>query len=478
MDGVGERAHRSIFLLLVLIGTLLLAYAFARAYTLSFTHDESISYAIVAEHSTAKSTANHHPLNTRLMTWSYRSFGSREWALRLPNIVAFFLYLGFGLWLLRELAWPWMVFGFVLLFLNPFLLEFFSLARGYGLALSLSLGAVVFLRAAWRCSGVLRVMTLLLLSSLCASLADLGNYVWLNVHLPLLAVSLVVLTLRTARFRIPAALFLLGANGWFIHNLVRRIWSLKDAGELYFGGHDGFVKDTVGSLIESSLYGYAYGFDLPPIILDAIVAGLIVAVLSLAYVAWRERRLSFSLLLLLVLAQAVAISVLERQILGVLYPIHRTALYYVPLLALFLAYAFNESAPYLARTERMAGQGIVCLMVLAIGVHFVRTANLRYTFSWRYDAETRQVKSEIEKRFTDTRAGGQINLGTNWQLWDAMNYYRTTLHYDWLNIPDRDGLNAAINNVIYCFPSDLKDDLTAYTVLHAYPESGTLLLLH
>ena len=86
MDGVGERAHRSIFLLLVLIGTLLLAYAFARAYTLSFTHDESISYAIVAEHSTAKSTANHHPLNTRLMTWSYRSFGSREWALRLPNM--------------------------------------------------------------------------------------------------------------------------------------------------------------------------------------------------------------------------------------------------------------------------------------------------------------------------------------------------------------------------------------------------------
>src|SRR5438034_11336740 len=78
-----------------------------------------------------------------------------------------------------------------------------------------------------------------------------------------------------------------------------------------------------------------------------------------------------------VLAQAVAISVLERQILGVLYPIHRTALYYVPLLALFLAYAFNESAPYLARTERMAGQGIVCLLVLAIGGHIVRTANLR-----------------------------------------------------------------------------------------------------
>src|SRR5437667_10805325 len=145
MDGVGERAHRSILFLLGVIAALLLAYACARAYTVSFKHDESISYAIVAEHSTAKSTANHHSLNTRLMTWSYRSFGSREWALRLPNIVAFFLYLGFGLWLLRELAWPWMVFGFVLLFLNPFLLEFFSLARGYGLALSLSVVAVSIL---------------------------------------------------------------------------------------------------------------------------------------------------------------------------------------------------------------------------------------------------------------------------------------------------------------------------------------------
>ena len=90
--------------LLVLCSCALLAYSSLRAYRLSFTHDESLSYRIVLGELFWKDTANHHPLNTKLMGWTSRWLGSREWQLRLPNVIAHILYLVFGLLLLRQLT--------------------------------------------------------------------------------------------------------------------------------------------------------------------------------------------------------------------------------------------------------------------------------------------------------------------------------------------------------------------------------------
>lgn len=103
------RADRFIFPLLILCSAGLFAYSSFRAYRVAFTHDESITHSIVAENSGWRFTSNNHPLNTELVTWMYRLLGDREWQLRIPNVVAHILYLGFGLLLLRRLKDPWLM---------------------------------------------------------------------------------------------------------------------------------------------------------------------------------------------------------------------------------------------------------------------------------------------------------------------------------------------------------------------------------
>ncbi len=77
-------------LLLIILFTSLFVYVILRAYLLSFTHDESLSYTIVEGKITWGKTANNHLLNTLLMSLSSSLFGMSELGLRLPNVLSFF----------------------------------------------------------------------------------------------------------------------------------------------------------------------------------------------------------------------------------------------------------------------------------------------------------------------------------------------------------------------------------------------------
>ena len=101
--------RRAFWAILLLCSTGLFAYVLYRAIHLSFVHDESLSYTIVIGMPNWKASANHHPLNTRLMRWSAGKFGYDEWSLRLPNVASFILYLSAGLLLLRRLKSVWTI---------------------------------------------------------------------------------------------------------------------------------------------------------------------------------------------------------------------------------------------------------------------------------------------------------------------------------------------------------------------------------
>src|SRR5882672_8620191 len=80
----------------------LFAYVALRAYHLSFTHDESLSYTILKGNESLKNTANHHVLNTYLMECCSWAFGGSELSLRLPNVLSFFVYLFCSYKLLKD----------------------------------------------------------------------------------------------------------------------------------------------------------------------------------------------------------------------------------------------------------------------------------------------------------------------------------------------------------------------------------------
>lgn len=476
------RGRRRLFQLLGVCSLFLLIYSGVRAYVLSFVFDEATSFSMISgEHPEWKQSASNHPLNTRLMSWMYRMEGPAEWALRFPNVVAHALYLGFGLLLLRRLTNSWMVvLGFVVLNLNPFMLDFFSLARGYGLALGWSMAALYFLQNALWPAPSPRAEIFLTLSLVCASLADLSNFSWLNFHLAMLAAAALALYDRfrrsepsSKRITLTAAIVLPLGTAWFLRNLIPRVLKLSAVGEFYFGGKDGFLTDTIGSLV----YTYFYRNAGPPAHQYGIAivgaAAVTAVAATLAVTVWKRREFSFAVLLLTIFALSVAAPVTEHALLGTLYPLERVALGYLPLTGLLVVFSVDQILSKGWRERRIASIAVgtvSAMLILVMVAHFATTANLSHTFTWQYDSETKMAVMEIPNYF-DVSNGHVVRIDSHWALQPSINYYRTRLTFKWLQ-PVTEG-----SDVFYGpLQSITERGIAHYTILHRYTATGNLLV--
>src|SRR5882672_9522343 len=119
-----------------------------RAATQSVTIDEAFTYnAFLAgpvDDLFTKYDANHHILNSLLAKLSISVLGLSELSLRLPSLLGGLLYLITSFWLCRRLfGQSWLLpFSFALLTMSPGMLDYFSAARGYGMALAFLLLAI------------------------------------------------------------------------------------------------------------------------------------------------------------------------------------------------------------------------------------------------------------------------------------------------------------------------------------------------
>jgi len=458
---------------------LLFGYSAYRACHLSFTHDESLSYMIVAFNADWYFTANNHPLNTRLMRWCLHWLSDREWALRLPNVASHVLYLSFGFLLLMELKdTSLMLVGFALLNLNTFLLDFFSLARGYGLALGLSLGAFYCFKRAWDRHFSGQIFFWVTAGLTFAAYATLANFAWINCYLALLVCTFVLLFIERKTFAVRRHLFLpvllAGGNAWFIFNLVKRLAVLAKNGQFYAGGEKGFFRDTIYSLVDFELYqkSPATQWIWPLIVL---ICGLLLGLGATAlWQSAQRRQLGFSALLLLVLMLITAALIAEHVLLNSRYPTDRGALYYVPITALLIVFACDE---ILGKSELLCifirvMTGVLCAAVV---FHFTETANLAHTYVWWYDADTKKAVAEMDGLFNH---GNNVKVGSYWALEPSMNYYRLSRHYEWLLPITRYHLSSSDNDAIYCFANDIRALPSGFSLVKTFPDSGGLLLVN
>lgn len=129
----------------LLIGGLVVA----RAVLVPLTYDEAASYLrYISQDFLAIfnfEVATNHFLNTLPTKLVSIIAGDSELALRLPSLAGYGLYLSFSVLILRSISERAVaIAGFVLLNLNPYLLDYFALSRGYGLSLGCLMGALFF----------------------------------------------------------------------------------------------------------------------------------------------------------------------------------------------------------------------------------------------------------------------------------------------------------------------------------------------
>jgi len=422
--------RRTLFVAIAAAFGVVWIYLALRADVLAFTSDEAISFRIFHGFVGAAGRANNQLLNTVLMQWSQDLFGESELALRLPNLLAFGLYAAGSLAMLASLRRrPAILLGAALLLADPFLLDFFGLARGYGLSLAfaaVALGALATRTRSW-------VRPVLVCGAVVVSFY--ANFASLNLVLGVLAaLGLEMLWhLRRRQLRaLATAAPLVVAAALLVPGVIRLRW-LQRTHKLYYGGHTGFLHDTVRSLLE----GVGYRYAAPPAWLTGPeIAVVVVAVAACAWSAYcgvTQRRWGLGQQTALALGIAVAAAEVEATALHTLYPLNRTALSYVLLFAALVAGAADDRVATAARarvTRTVALVSAVCAAAAAANLAY--HANLRYTPAWHYDASSRQViDAAIAYEHAHPRQG-KWRLISGFPRSHALDYYRIRFHLTWL----------------------------------------------
>ena len=165
-----------------------------RAARVAFTIDEASTYLNYLSTNVLAvfdlNSANNHFLNTLLAKIAWTLAGSSEFVLRIPNLLGYSLYLLFSFLILHRFVKNRVIVicGYLLLNLNPYILDFFSLCRGYGLSLGFLMAALFFFVSFLEKSipSPREGYRDLSRSLATASLAVLSNFSLLNVYLSLI----------------------------------------------------------------------------------------------------------------------------------------------------------------------------------------------------------------------------------------------------------------------------------------------------
>lgn len=409
---------RRIFLLLA---ALVLLYVALRAVVVPITHDEARTFFVYVQTGSFLPYLSHwdagnHFLCTALAWVSYSLFGMAPWALRLFSVLAFVLYA----WYVREAGslipdrlarWC----AWIALLTLPWVIEFFALFRGYGLAMAFWMMALVHLLRFVQ-EQRLRDLVWLLLAMTLSSFASLTMLV---LNAGILAALLPLIWNARKHLSIMRALLawlLLGA--WPLWSAARIGSELNTRGALYYGSKDGLYKGTFDTLCERLL-----GMDGP---VTLIVVGLVAVAMGTA-IAMLVKRGSAALRDPLTITGALLVfELISRKAMavwmGTLYPMDRSVMQYVPLVVLLVAFAADRSMVWWSQTRYVA------LVLLALPVRSLAEVNLTHADQWRSEAVSMNVLREAEAR--QHAAQRPLSIGGYTQMPGVWDFARTHHHTD------------------------------------------------
>ncbi len=452
LPGSRKRSWGMNRMLMTALGVAAWLFVGVKASQCSFTHDESLSYNLYVHQSFmdivsyATPYTNNHILNTLMMKLWESCFGMREWALRLQSLLAFAAFLFFSARIVRLLPAPLAIAGFVLLAANPYLLDFFGLARGYGLSICFMMVAVWYLLRSLQA----RHTGYIALFNFAALLACCSNFSLINFYLAAIGSFYVLCLLPPASDRGPAwRKYVLRATGVNLALMLATtliLWEplrkTHQTQALDFGGKTGFIADTVVSVVRASLYHIQVPDSL------ALILGWLIVLITLAtglywiraVVADRSSILRLRPLVLvnMALAGIAVLTIIQHILLHNDYFIGRFALFMFPLFILntlfWLAdcYQQNRFRKYIP----VAVFGFGALM-LAITLY---NLNMHSYLDWEYDKDTKQAMAMIKAHHDRVSSAQHGRLGATWWFEPTANFYRRRWQMDWLRQVDRDDI--------------------------------------
>ncbi|MFA7274326.1 MAG: glycosyltransferase family 39 protein [Crocinitomicaceae bacterium] len=449
----------------------LFVYIVYRAFTFSFTHDESLSYTIIKGVEYQRNTANNHVLNTFLMDWSSRLFGHSELSLRLPNILAFVLYLLAAFLLLRKKNNKLAFLGASLLCLNPYLLEYFSLARGYGISFGLMLMSLYFtVTILFKFETNHSNLSKYFFAILFASLATNANLSMINFLIALIGFFTIHYAILSFKFKrrsfiqhLPFIL-LLFAGIVVVYFESQRLFLLQENNQLYFGENS--LNKMFESISRSSIYSFKHFHGAIQGTKYVVLASLIFGAIL---VRWKKEYNSPLFILGTLILFILLGLVLEATFFKSKYPSGRSAFFFVPLYTLYLYFLIEKTVGFF-NLKNWFFIPIFLLLPLPIFTNFYYSTLIKFNKDWEFDAETKEMMAFLK---SETKKNNQLStIANHWLFEPSINYYIESQKIN-LAPATRNPIDFT-TDYIYRLEDDSK--VEGYQIVLEFPQTKTNLL--
>jgi hypothetical protein len=389
--------HKSQVPIYWVVSILFLVYVILCALNVPLTVDEAWTYVEFVKGdfwnvvTYAHPVANNHILNS-LLTKPFAAVSNSELSLRMPNVLAYILYL-YASYKISILLFENRFFQlalFIALQCNISMLQFFALCRGYGLSIGLMMFSLCQLIQFVKNPNRLLSAHLSLLTAVLAMYASFTLLYFLSTIF--LAVFVVCFKAYaksdTKKFiRIGILVPILYSSFMLLLCYVPVMNGIR-AGEFYWGGMKNFVDDTLFTFLQDMI-----GYDVADKIRDPAMGLLILLVLfsiAVPFIKLHQRNKLHIVAPLILLWCIFCMNIQFYFFTGKII-MHRTALFLFPLI---IVSAFSGVSVFSAKKDKTVrvSFGLLTISLLLI---FIARLNLQPVEEWWFEADNKKVLKDI-----------------------------------------------------------------------------------
>ncbi|MGP8213964.1 MAG: hypothetical protein ACLQQ4_00230 [Bacteroidia bacterium] len=436
---------------------LLVIYIAIRTYSVDITNDEAYSFHNVKKfwYAEALCTANTHWLNSLAIKAALLFNSENNWQIRWFSTLSALVFYIIGFLWIQSLEKAYLkFFAFALLLLNPFVIDYFGLARGYASGLMFeSIGMLLFLTNLENSKRPVAFAALL-----CSGLSAIANFSFVYFFAGFGIVYFFTYYLK------PRTGFLKNRNFYIdalltvaILSLIIRAWIFIIRCSNDTGAGTDVITDVSYSFMAALLYRnfnignfFAITLSCIPILLIALMC--VYGVFK--YKKHKQKVFYYSSLILSIILTILCINFVCFKI---VLPYGRSALFMFPLICIAITYFLDSILASLLKKIILTAMGVALLF------NFTRTINFTRTFDFIEQEDTKNVFNYVDSigakhiEVNRTLYGVYVNY---YQLTDKMKYHfkadkfnpdSNLIHYDYL-------LFSPVCNVTPRYNKDVKLD--------------------
>jgi hypothetical protein len=471
-------------LALIIPGICFLSLSIYKASHTPFTHDESFTYMTYVKKSVwgiismeSPASANNHILNSLSMKVIDKLLPATPFNLRLPNLFGHLIFIIFSSLLSLQFKRNFLkIAAFIFINCNIYLIDLFSLARGYGLSLCFLMMHWYFLNRVFA-NAKDKVSFRWMVIALLMSIASNFSIIYYSLALGLICLSIDLYKYQQSGILADSIVF----SHWMFMTLCiltmfafcyGPILKLIQYKQLYFGGTQNIFADTVYSLVYYSCISFKMDDYRLQLIYYAVLISFCLFLLILVQAVFKRRLFKETNFFMAALGFVLVIQVVFFYLFNTKFLIQRTAAFLIPLYMLSLLALINEADGSIL--------GIITfLLSLVILPTSISSVPLNYSLNWSYDADNERLIHDLKQIQKNSPQEKKISLGIDWIFEPSLNFYRyTTNAGKCLDTVDRNGYLNRNFEYYFVESSSLNKfaDTVRFKLLKTYDLSGNKLI--